>query len=152
MLIAGPPEELTPALLSERAQHLGIERQLKLLGRQDDVRPLMAALDIGLIASTSSEAICRVALEYQAMGIPVIGTELNSIPEMVIHGKTGLIVPPNDPAALAQSIERLFTESSLAERLGAAGPDHIAKNYGLDAMLDRTESLYRRLVREAAGG
>jgi glycosyltransferase involved in cell wall biosynthesis len=54
LVIAGAPEELTPALLNERAQHLGIDRMVKLLPRQDDIRPLMAALDVGLIASTAS--------------------------------------------------------------------------------------------------
>ncbi|HEX7880505.1 MAG TPA: glycosyltransferase family 4 protein, partial [Candidatus Eisenbacteria bacterium] len=151
LVIAGAPEELTPALLNERAQHLGIDRVVKLLPRQDDIRPLMAALDVGLIASTASEAICRVALEYQALGIPVVGSDLNSIPEMVVHGKTGLIVPPGDPAAVALSLERLFTEPSLADRLGAAGPDHVRKLYGLKTMVDRTEALYRKLIRENAG-
>ncbi|TPW11395.1 MAG: glycosyl transferase [bacterium] len=148
LVIAGAPEELTPALLSERAQHLGIERLVKLLPRQDDIRPLMSALDVGLIASVSSEAICRVALEYQALGVPVVGSDLNSIPEMVVHGKTGLIVPPGDPAAMAQAIERLFVEPELAGRLGAAGPAHVRAGYSLPSMLEQTEALYRRLIRD----
>jgi len=148
LVIAGAPEELTPPLLSERAQHLGIERQVRLLPRQADIRPLMSALDVGLVASTSSEAICRVALEYQALGVPVIGTDLNSIPEMVVHGKTGLIVPPGDPAAIAQAMERLFSEPHLAARLGGAGPEQVEKQYSLSSMLEQTESLYRRLIRD----
>jgi len=148
LVIAGAPEGLTPALLWERAQHLGIERLVKLLPRQDDIRPLMSALDVGLIASVSSEAICRVALEYQALGVPVVGSDLNSIPEMVVHGKTGLIVPPGDPTAMAQAIERLFLEPQLAERLGAAGPTQVRENYDLPSMLEQTEALYRRLVRD----
>ncbi len=148
LVIAGAPEELTHALLSERAQHLGIDRLVKLLPRQDDIRPLMSALDVGLVASTSSEAICRVALEYQALGVPVIGSDLNSIPEMVVHGKTGLIVPPGDAGAMAQAMERLFSEPQLAARLGEAGPDQMRKNYSLPSMLEQTESLYRRLIRD----
>lgn len=151
LVIAGAAEELTPAFLSERSQHLGIDRRVILLPRLPDVRPLLAALDVGVVASTHSEAISRVALEFQAAGVPVIGSDMNSIPEIVRHGQTGLIVPPGDAAALGQAMERLLTEPHLAERLGEAGPGQIRRHYGLAAMVEMTERLYRRLGRRQAG-
>jgi glycosyltransferase involved in cell wall biosynthesis len=146
LVIAGAAEELTPAFLSERSQHLGIDRRVSLLPRVDDVRTLLAALDVGVVASTRSEAISRVALEFQAAGLPVIGSDLNSIPEIVRHGRTGLIVPPGDAPALAGAMERLMTEPRLLERLGEAGPEQVRRHYGKGAMVELTEHLYRRLI------
>ena len=148
-VIAGAAYDISPAMLRERAHSLGIGASLVFLPQVPDVRTILKALDLGVIASTGSEAICRVALEYGALGIPVIGTDVNSIPEIVVHGKTGLIVPPGDAAALAQALSRLFADPPLMERMGDEGPPHVRENYSLDRMIETTETLYRLLLRAA---
>jgi hypothetical protein len=133
--VAGAPYDIPEAMLRERAHHLGLSGSIVFLPEVRDVRTIMAALDIGVIASTASEAICRVALEYLALGVPVVGTDLNSIPEIVPHGTAGLIVPPGDAATLAQAILRLLGSPVLLENLGSAGPLHIRQNYSLTRLV-----------------
>jgi glycosyltransferase involved in cell wall biosynthesis len=146
-VIAGRPADIPAELLRERAHHLGLGSSLLVKTDVEDVRSVMAALDIGVIASTASEAICRVALEYGALGIPVVGTDVNSIPEIVRHGTTGLIVAPADPEAMAASIQRFLGSPALMEKLGDLGPGHIRNNYSLNRMMETTEAVYRLLIR-----
>lgn len=146
LVLAGETYEVGPDRLEEQIRRRGLEGSVILMGRLPDVRLVMAALDLAVVASTASEAICRVALEYQALGLPVIGSDLNSIPEIVANDRTGLIVPPGDPAALAGAMETLLLDPGLAARLGAAASDNIRRHHGLEAFLDRTEALYRQLV------
>ncbi|HNR90353.1 MAG TPA: glycosyltransferase family 4 protein [Spirochaetota bacterium] len=78
--------------------------QVTIIGREYDARDILAATDIGAIPSLGSEAICRVALEMFACGIPVVGTAIGSIPE-TIGAYGGRVVPPADPRAMAEAIE-----------------------------------------------
>jgi glycosyltransferase involved in cell wall biosynthesis len=149
-LLSGDPFDISEGFLRERAGDLGLSEAVVFLPRQSDVRVVMSALDVGVVASLRSEAICRVALEYQALGVPVVGTDLNSIPEMVANRTTGLIVSTNDAGSLARAVIRLLEEPELQAKLSAAGPDHIRKNYSYDDWISRTESLYRFLIKRPA--
>lgn len=146
-VIAGRPADIPIGLLHDRAHHLGLASSLLIHTDAEDVRSVMAALDIGVIASTASEAICRVAFEYAALGIPVVGTDVNSIPEIVRHGTTGLIVPPADPEALSAALQRFLGAPALMEKLGDMGPAHIRANYGMARLMETTEAVYRLLIR-----
>lgn len=145
-VLAGEPNEISREALLAMAAAAGLADRLTLLPRLDDIRPLLRALDIGVVASVSSEAICRVAMEYLALGVPVVGSALNSIPEMVPDDVAGLIVPPGDPAALAAALARLLGDEALRQRLGAAGPAVADARFDLVRQLDATEALYARLL------
>lgn len=145
-VLAGEPYDLSRQDVEERVRALGLSESLRLLPRMDDVRPLMRALDLGVVASVASEAICRVAMEFLTLATPVVGTAVNSIPEMVTHGEAGWIVPPADPEALAAGILHLLGDDDLRRRL-AAGACRVADDrFDLDRQLDQTEALYARLL------
>jgi glycosyltransferase involved in cell wall biosynthesis len=80
----------------------------------------------------------------------VIATALEGMPELVVDGETGRLVPPRDPAALAGAIVQMLTDPTAAQTMARAGRKRVETHFSLRAKLDATEALYRRLV--AAGG
>jgi colanic acid/amylovoran biosynthesis glycosyltransferase len=81
-------------------------------------------------------------LEAMALGVPVVTTAVSGIPEAVIHERTGLLVPQHDPAALAEAIERLLTDSTLAFRLAAAARRHVERGFSLERSASRLRALF----------
>jgi glycosyltransferase involved in cell wall biosynthesis len=78
--------------------------------------------------------------------VPVAATRVEGIPEVVREGETGLLVPPEDPGALADAILTLLRDPVLAARMGKAGHDHIRANFGADRMVARHLELYHQLL------
>jgi glycosyltransferase involved in cell wall biosynthesis len=76
----------------------------------------------------------------------VVATRLAGMPELVIDGETGLLVPPRDPRALADAILRLHADPTWRRELGRAGRKRVEAEFSLDAKVEATERLYRRLV------
>jgi glycosyltransferase involved in cell wall biosynthesis len=85
-------------------------------------------------------------LEAAACGRPLIATDLPGCREVVIPDLTGLLVPPDDPAALAAAIEKLAAAPELCERLGANARKLVADKFSADAVGRATVDLYRRLI------
>jgi len=103
------------------AQQLGVDEYVRFLPRLDDVRALMSELDVGIVTSTRSEAICRVALEYMSFGIPVIASDVNILPEVVLHGQNGWVFPNEDPAALAACLREALNNDIERKQRGQKG-------------------------------
>ena len=110
--------------------------------------PYIGAFDVAVVASLGSEVICRVTLEYMAAAKPVVGTDINAIPEIVVHGSTGLLVPPGDPRAMSEAILSLAQNPQKARALGQAGRRRLREEFTLEHQVRRTERLYRRLLEE----
>ncbi len=102
----------------ERIRGLGVQSQTRWLDKQDSIAPLLALTDIGLVASVGSEGWSRAAAEYLVTGIPVVGTSVGSVPEIVRDNATGIIVPPRDAAALAAALIKLLDDNELRAKLG----------------------------------
>jgi len=90
--------------LESQARRLGIADRLRLVGQCDDMPAALALSDVVVHASTRAEAFGRVVIEAQAMGRPVIASDLGGPVETVRHNETGWRVRPNDPSALAEAI------------------------------------------------
>ena len=105
LLIVG--EGSTREALEEQVAALGIGASVTFTGRRDDVPAVTAALDVAVLPSYR-EAQGLSILEAMALYRPVVASAVGGIPEMIEHGRTGLLVPPRDPAALAASIVRLL--------------------------------------------
>ena len=82
-----------------------------------------------------------------AAGLPVIGTNVDGVPEVITHGVNGLLVPPHDIEALRAAITRLIDSPGLRAQLGVAGRLLTNLNFTIDAMADETIDLYRRGIR-----
>jgi glycosyltransferase involved in cell wall biosynthesis len=95
------------------------------------------------VPSTMPDPFPNVVLEAMAEGRAVVGTTLGGIPEMVIAGETGELVRPGDVAALANALERVLGDRSVAQSMGSAGRAHVARTFSRDGW--RTE--WRRVVK-----
>ncbi|HET8655825.1 MAG TPA: glycosyltransferase family 4 protein [Longimicrobiaceae bacterium] len=120
------------------------------LGFRDDVPSVMAAMDV-LVAPSHYEGFGLVVVEAMAVGTAVIGARASSIPELVDERVEGVLVPPKDPAALAEAMIELGGDAGLRERMGAAGRARAERDFSLERMLDRHEALFEDVLRSRAG-
>ncbi|MGH7812719.1 MAG: glycosyltransferase [Candidatus Binataceae bacterium] len=131
--------------LREQCAALKLNGQVRFLGYRGDVRGLLAAADLVALPSLY-EGLPLVAIEALAAGKPIVATAVDGTPEVVIDGQTGLLVPPADPGALAQAIERVLADPALGASLAAAGQAHVRENFGLRRQVEETIALYRELI------
>jgi alpha-maltose-1-phosphate synthase len=118
---------------------------------REALAPLYARATVFALPSLR-EAFGLSFLEAMAFGLPVVGSRIEAIPEIVSEGETGLLVPPSDPDALARAIGELLADPLRARLLGAAGRARVAERYGWGRAVDRMLAVMRpaRAVRAAA--
>jgi glycosyltransferase involved in cell wall biosynthesis len=131
--------ELMPDLLAWR-QTLNHPNRVEILGSINGMADFYQGLDM-LTMPSLSEGFGLAAAEAQACALPVIATRTSSLPEIVTHGVTGLLVPVDDPAALAEAIGKLLENPDLARKMGRAGLGFVQKNFDREDTLDRLEEL-----------
>ncbi len=95
-----------------------------------------------------SESFGVAALEASACGRPVIASNVGGVPEVVVNGKTGILVPPNDPHKLAEAIIRLAQDAETREKMGKTGYEFVKQHYSWERSLDMMCDLYERLINE----
>jgi glycosyltransferase involved in cell wall biosynthesis len=130
--------------LKKQIGELGLEEDIILTGEMEDVRPAYAAMDVLVLPSAQPEPFGGVVMEAMAMGLPVIATNIGGSPDQVSEGITGFLVPPGDPEALAEKLELLIRDPGLRARLGAAGPERIAKHFSVEGMVEAIQRIYCR--------
>jgi len=121
---------------------LGLGERVAFLGERSDVPRLLAACDLFALSSLT-EGISMALLEAMAGGLPVAATAVGGTPELVIPGETGLLVPPGDPAALAQAMGALLADPERSQAYGQAGARRVAERFSLEAMAKAYVELYR---------
>ena len=141
----GEEEEKLRALAAE----LGLGARLHLLGLRDDVADLHRAADL-FVQPSRSEGLPLAILEAMGAGLPVVATRVGGIHEAVIDGRTGRLVPPADPAALAAALRELLDAPERRAAFGRAGTARAEQEFSLRAMTDAYRALYRGEVRPSA--
>ncbi len=141
-LVAGYPSEYDSHRIRELAAgHRDLEGRWTMWDEQlPDGRELVRAADIGVIHSSGSEAICRIALEYMASSIPLIATRIGALPEVIDEERSGLLVPAGDAGALAGGICRLLWSPMLRNRISEAGLHRLGTLFTHETALKRMES------------
>lgn len=131
--------DLAPALEAWRA---GLPRpdEVELLGRVEDMPAFYAGIHV-LAMPSRSEGFGLAAAEALACERPVVGGDASSLPEVIRRGETGLLVPPDDPAALAGALDALLRDPERAAAMGRAGRRDVAARFDREAVLDRLEDL-----------
>lgn len=143
----GPLRTEAEALVAE----LGLAGRMHLLGYLDSVRNLLWALDV-LAVSSLSEGSSISAMEAMALGKPVVGTAVGGVPEVIVDGDTGLLVPPGDPQALAEAVCALLADPGRARSMGERGRQRAAAHFDIEMMLQRTKEVYADVLRETMEG
>jgi glycosyltransferase involved in cell wall biosynthesis len=131
--------------LESAAAALEVERNVRFLGFRSDVVQLMAAFDAFVLPSLY-EGLPNAVLEAMACGKPVIATAVDGTPEAVVHGETGWLVPPRDPAALADAALRFCNSRTLMKKLGHNGRKRAVRTFGIDRQVSAFDELYRKLI------
>jgi glycosyltransferase involved in cell wall biosynthesis len=144
-LIAGDGPEREQ--LETEARQLGLASSVEFLGERNDIPDLIRSSDL-FVLSTRSEGLPMSVLEAMAAGLPVVASEVGGIPELV-DAETGVLVPPEDPAALSTAVERLLADQGLRARLGAAGRARAEERFDLESWGRAHIRLYERELERA---
>jgi glycosyltransferase involved in cell wall biosynthesis len=132
-------------LVEKKVSEIGLEPRFRFLGFRRDAPELIPLFDIAAVPS-HVEPLGNATLEAMAAALPVVGSRVGGIPEMIAHGETGLLIPPRDPQSLASALERLIGDAPLRARLGAAGRRRAEVEFGLEAHARRIQEVYDRLL------
>ena len=125
---AGSQEQALRSL----ATMLGLQDRIAWLGNVSAVALLLSEMDIVVLPSLS-EGLPMVALEAMALGRPIVATRVGGIPEIVVDGETGVLVPPGDHRSLAAAIGALLSDTERARTMGHAGQDRVQDAFTVDA-------------------
>lgn len=134
------------------ARQRGIEDRVLAIGFRSDIPEVLAAADAVADLSYEGLGITGTLREAMALRIPVLASAAGGNPELVEDGESGLLVPPRNARALADSAARLLRDPDLARRLGRGGRQRVEKGFSSEIRLDRIEALYRRLIAERTRG
>lgn len=132
--------------LEREIERRGLTARFLLPGATSHVPAFLAELDVAVLCSRS-EGQSNALLEYMAAGRAIVATDVGGNRELIEPETNGLLVPPGDPAQLAEAILRLLADAPLAARLGAAARHRVEERYSLPARARRFEEFYQRLLR-----
>ncbi len=128
-------------LLEQQAQAPALAGRVHFLGRRADVASVLPLLDV-FVLSSLSEGLPLTILEAMAAALPCVSTAVGAVPEAILEGQTGRLVPVKDPTRLAAAIGDLLADLPLSRRLGQAGQQRARALFDLAAMTRRYEDLY----------
>ncbi len=139
----GPLEEE----LRREIHALDLEGRALLLGARRDVPQLLAAFDVSVLSSTDVETLPMAFLESMAAGLPLIGTAIGGVPELIDEGVNGRLIRPRDAQGLAEAMLELLRDEGLRRRMGDASRRIVAERFSREAMVRGYEALFERLLK-----
>jgi glycosyltransferase involved in cell wall biosynthesis len=152
-VIVGHQAPLEPDVgpeLERGISRLGLEGRVHLLGSMtqaqlfDEYRRASAfCLPCRVADSGDRDGIPNVMVEAMACGLPVVGTEVSGLPELVVSGRNGLLVPPEDPEAVAEALGRVYGDPDLARALGRRGEATVRERFAGDRLAHELATLFR---------
>ena len=132
---AGPLQETVRKLVQERS----LTGSVVFTGSVEDVRTVLAMARVTVLSSVAVETFSLAALESMAMEVPVVATNIGGMSEVVLDGRTGLLVPPNDVGELAGAICRVLTDEAWAAWMGQNARARVVEHFDRRVMARRTE-------------
>ena len=124
------------------------EGAVELLGGREDIPELLAAAD-GLVLSSTHEGLPNVVMEALAASVPVVATEVGGVGELVVNGKSGILVEPGNVRGLSEALVSMMNlEDEELEAMGQSGFLHIKENFSLREVVQRWDQLFARLLDE----
>ncbi len=138
----GPTRGNLEALRAE----LGLESHILMTGHVTDTPRYYSIMDGVILTSYSNEATSQTLPQAMLMEKAVIGTDIGSIPEVVIDGETGILIPPKDPEQIAEAIDRLYQDHDERQRLAQQGRAHALAHFTKKGMMESTVAVYREVL------
>jgi glycosyltransferase involved in cell wall biosynthesis len=148
LLVVGRDIDGNLAELRRLSQQLGLSQHIFFLGQRMDVPIVLSAADVHVSAS-HEEGSPNNVIEAMCASLPVVATDVGGVPELVIHGGTGLLVPARKPGKMADALRVLATDRSMRRWMGAAGRARVESLASMDRRIAAFESIYLELARKA---
>jgi glycosyltransferase involved in cell wall biosynthesis len=136
--------------LERRAGELALAERVTFAGNQRDVVPWLRAFDLFCLPSYANEGVPQALAQAMACGLAIVTTPVGSITELVEDARTGVLVPPSDPPALARAIVALLDDPARRARLGEAALAHARTRLGEDAMVDAMLRVFGEAMRASS--
>jgi glycosyltransferase involved in cell wall biosynthesis len=140
-IISGIDHHYTLQTLQDEARQRQLQDEVIVLNRVEPVQKLIEASDIGVVTSQRSEVICRAATEYMIYGLPVVGTNVNVIPEMIENNVNGFIVDKRDPLALAEALYQLLEDKKLRQKCADNNRNTALEKYDAGLFAKKVETI-----------
>jgi L-malate glycosyltransferase len=131
--------------LERFAADLNLSRSVHFLGERSDVLDILSESDLFVLPSLS-EGLSNVLLEAMIANLPVVATDIGGNPEVVEHGKTGLLIPPKNVDELLAAIIQILQNPDMGCRFGDAGRTRVVTEFSLENMIQQTQDLYLSLL------
>ena len=132
--------------LEEQIARLGLGDQVRLVGFVDDVQALLRTAAVFALPTRRPESFGLALIEAMAVGLACIASDAGGPRDIIDHGRTGLLVAPADPVALADAIERLCADPDLRRRMGTAAATDVRARFGADAVVEGVERVYESVM------
>ena len=133
--------------LETLAKRLGIQKNVEFLGRRENVAELLSDTDLLVMSSVEPESFGRVILEAQAVGVPVVSTNVGGVVDIIEHEHNGLLVFPKDTDGMARECLRVLKDPELSKNMVIAAKKKIKENFLLEHMASKTMEVYEELLR-----
>jgi glycosyltransferase involved in cell wall biosynthesis len=148
VVVAGDGD-LRPQLERQIAA-LGLQDRVRLIGWRDDAPRIIALADVFALSSVA-EGMPLAIMRAMALGKPVVANAVDGVPELVVDGETGLLVPPRDPVAFASALRRMIEDPEMRRRFGEAGRRRVDALFTQRSMAETAHRLYRELLDARSG-
>jgi len=146
-ILIGETDSENPAAISvEQLKAWQDEKSIEWWGRRDDVPEILQQSTIACLPSYR-EGLPKFLLEAASVGLPIVATDVPGCREVVINGENGYLVPPRNPEALADAIEKLLNDKTLRREMGGKGRALVEREFGIEKIVEETLSLYQRMLR-----
>lgn len=148
LYIAGSGSDIEYAAIHRLRDELGLQQKVHFLGQIDNAQLWMEAADV-FVQPSLEEAFGLVFIEAGLHKLPVVATNIGGIPDIVVDGETGYLVPPANPKALADALSQLIVSSKLREQFGVAANQRIRSKFDKQHMINNYLDSFNQLLTEA---
>ena len=134
------------ASVEQQVYKAGLDDRVIFTGNLPDVRPLLAASDISLLASTAVETFSLAMLESMSMEVPMIASDIGGLGEAIIPGVTGALFPPGDVTTMHSLLKSMSQDRSLVKEMGVQARNKVISDFSVHVMVKQTEDLLYKVA------
>ena len=146
-LLAGKEEKISKNYIISKAKLLGIEKNLILFNWLEDVRSILVGVDLALITSRTSEVISRAALEFMVSGKPLVVSDVNILPEVVINGENGFVCKKDNKDEFVKKCLLILENNELRLEMGQKSRKIVEEKYSLEKFALQHINIYEKLIK-----